>query len=229
MTELYLRLMDAVWAGGACRSCLFVVEGTGQSGIRANWGDGFVHNDTYLAEQAKALTLDRLSSAEPFLTAVLDKPYVAQVVISPHFYCPRVTTDNAAFAGAPAFSKWSRSTGAFGTTGYCPPGRPAAACRQFPVVNGEFGTGFEDGDEEACWRSIVGYMRAEGAAADGRHAPIRSWFYWLWNPESDDTSGGIVGPDYRTITPLGWRKLAALTGEAPELGAGLGLKPWWLA
>ena len=73
-------------------------------------------------------------------------------------------------------------------------------------------------------------MNNEGAAADGLHRPIRSWFYWLWNPESDDTSGGVVGADYRTISPLGWRKLTALTGENKEFkGSGLGLKPWWLA
>ena len=47
---------------------------------------------------------------------------------------------------------------------------------------------------------------------------------------ADDTSGGIVGADYRTISPLGWRKLTALTGENKEFqGSGLGLKPWWLA
>ena len=72
-------------------------------------------------------------------------------------------------------------------------------------------------------------MANEGDAKDSGRAPIRSWFYWLWNPESDDTSGGIVGPDYRNITALGWRKLASLTGETPEFPVGLGLKPWWLS
>ena len=57
---------------------------------------------------------------------------------------------------------------------------------------------------------------------------LKSYFYWVWNPESDDTSGGIVGSDYRAITPLGWRKLQALTGENKEFKDGLDLKPWYL-
>ena len=36
-----------------------------------------------------------------------------------------------------------------------------------------------------CWRGIVDYMNnAPGAARDGWHGNITSWFYWSWNPDS---------------------------------------------
>ena len=132
MTELYLRVMDAAW--GACKNCLFVAEGSGQSGVSLNWGDGFVTNATYLDAEAARMNLTRLANAGPFLTAALARPWVNQLVLSPHFYCPRVTTENVSYAGPPAFAKWSRSTGGLQTKGHCAPG--GAPCRPFPLMNG---------------------------------------------------------------------------------------------
>ena len=40
-----------------------------------------------------------LTSAAPFLDVVLTKPYLNQIVLSPHIYCPCVTAATACFSG----------------------------------------------------------------------------------------------------------------------------------
>ncbi len=50
-----------------------------------------------------------------------------------------------------------------------------------------------------------GFMSAYGDAYpiySGKHATIDSWFWWVWNPNSDDT-GGILGDDWETISMSG--------------------------
>jgi hypothetical protein len=58
-------------------------------------------------------------------------------------------------AGPDGIGKWARSNGYFQTKGYC---TDDGRCRRFPLLNSEFGTGFED-DKEKASRG-VGYRGA---------------------------------------------------------------------
>lgn len=44
-----------------------------------------------------------------------------------------------------------------------------------------------------CLGDFALYMQNTGAAADGRHAAITSWFWWAWNANSGDTGGIVSG------------------------------------
>lgn len=48
------------------------------------WGDGFVTDNATIAA-------DGLSDPNPFFTSLLAKPYLNNVVISPHYYPPSVS------------------------------------------------------------------------------------------------------------------------------------------
>jgi hypothetical protein len=176
MAELYLEAMDGMWAAGVCQDCLFLVEGSGQSNANINWGDGFATDVEFIARKG-------IADPNAFFKALLDRPYLSQVAASPHYYCPRVTTAKKEFAGPTAYEKWDTSHGYLHTgRGYC--NADTGRCRRFALVNGEFGTGFEDDKEAACWASIVDYTTARGTAAGAGRQPVKHWFYWLWNPES---------------------------------------------
>ena len=47
-------------------------------------GDGFATDPAFLKGNPTS------SSAHPFFEAILDKPYLAQIVLAPHLYCPAV-------------------------------------------------------------------------------------------------------------------------------------------
>lgn len=65
-------------------STLFFAEGGGQLGFAQNWGDGFVTDDTVIAQYG-------LSDPKPFFNTVLTRPYANQVIISPHYYPPSIS------------------------------------------------------------------------------------------------------------------------------------------
>ena len=52
-------------------------------GIRCR-GNGFATDPAFLKGNPTS------SSAQPFFDAILDKPYLAQIVLAPHLYCPAV-------------------------------------------------------------------------------------------------------------------------------------------
>ena len=62
-------------------STLLLVEGSGQLAYAMNWGDGFVTDRTKIASYG-------LADANVFFGALLSKPYLSNVVISPHYYPP---------------------------------------------------------------------------------------------------------------------------------------------
>lgn len=61
--------MDALYAIDP--SAIFFVEGCGQAGLGASWGDGF-------CTDAAAIGAYGLSDPRPFFDALLSKPYVGQ-------------------------------------------------------------------------------------------------------------------------------------------------------
>jgi Cellulase (glycosyl hydrolase family 5) len=202
LSDLYLSAMDALYQ--VIPEALFFVEGTGQGGIGANWGDGFVTDATLISQNG-------LSDPNPFFQTLLTKPYVNQVVISPHVYPPSVTNASANFSGTGLWNRLDQSFGYLTKTGYC----NSQTCKLFPVAIGEFGSRFTDSRDLDFLKDFALYLNNNGAAATGKHQAIPHWFYWDWNPNSGDT-GGLVLDDWVTII---WEKINYLTG--------IGLKPWY--
>ena len=174
---------------------LYFVEGTGQSGIEANWGDGF---DTNPAD-IKSLGI---SDPTPFFTSLAKSKYANRVVISPHVYGPAVTTNPMGATGPALIQRLSQSFGYLTQKGFC----SGSSCQVLPVAVGEFGSKFVDPGDLSELEEFLAYCNATGAGADMKHAPIHSWIYWCYNPTSADT-GGIVGDDWRT---LDFKKIAYL-------------------
>ncbi len=70
--DLYLAAMDAIYAVNP--NVLFFIEGTGQSGLADNWGDG-------LCTDASTISSYGISDPNPFFTTLMGKAYLAQVCI----------------------------------------------------------------------------------------------------------------------------------------------------
>ena len=63
---------------------LFFIEGGGQLPYSMCWGDGFVTNKSIIAANG-------LSDPNPFFQTLLTKPYLDNVVVSPHYYPPSIS------------------------------------------------------------------------------------------------------------------------------------------
>jgi hypothetical protein len=203
LKDLYLSVMDALYPIN--HNFLFFVEGTGQGGIGANWGDGFTTDPILISRNG-------LSDPNPFFKALLQKPYTNQVVISPHVYPPSVTNASTNYTGDGLWNRLSSSFGYLTQQGYC----DGTNCKVFPVAIGEFGSRFTDARDIPSMQDIATYFNNTGAAADGKHKAIPNWFYWAWNANSGDT-GGLVTDNWHDIV---WNKIDYLTT--------IGLKPWYL-
>ncbi len=203
LKDLYLSAMDAIHP--ILPEALLFVEGTGQGGIGANWGDGFATDHNLITQYG-------LSDPNPFFQALLQKPYVNQVVISPHVYPPSVTGASSNYSGPGLWNRLSASFGYLTQQGYC---NGTGACKVFPVALGEFGSRFTESRDLDSMRDIAAYLNNSGAAADGKHQAISHWFYWSWNANSGDT-GGLVADNWRDIL---WNKINYLST--------IGLRPWY--
>lgn len=199
LKELYISVMNAVYPINP--EILFFIEGTGQEGIGANFGDGFATDPNLI---------NGMSNPTLFFDTLLTKPYVNHVVISPHIYPPSVTGATSNFSGIGLYKRLSDSFGYLTKTGYC-----HGSCKKFPVAIGEFGSHFTAANDLRSMSDLASYLNNSGAAADGRHTAIKNWFYWSWNPNSSDT-GGIVGDNWVEIQ---WKKIDYLIT--------IGLNPWY--
>jgi len=64
---------------------LFLIQGSGQTYYGAmNWGDGFITD-------RPLITATGMSDPNPFFLELLTKPYLNNVVISPHYYPPTIS------------------------------------------------------------------------------------------------------------------------------------------
>ena len=79
-----LGFVTARCAAQISPTTLFLVEGGGQLPYAMCWGDGFVTNSSIIAA-------NNLSDPNPFFQTLLTKPYLSNVVISPHYYPPSIS------------------------------------------------------------------------------------------------------------------------------------------
>lgn len=126
-------------------------------------------------------------------------------------YPPSVTSNYHNASGAGLFYRMSTSFGTKTTQGYC----AGSDCQRFAVAIGEFGSRFVASSDLQTMSDLAAYLNNQGAAADGAHAPITSWFYWAWNPDSGDT-GGVVDDSWTNVL---WNKVQYLIT--------IGLAPWY--
>jgi hypothetical protein len=191
--DLYIKAMDAIEA--VAPKTLYFIEGTGQGGLQANWGDGFATDNVDIGSMG-------LSNPRPFFAMLLSKPYAKRVVLAPHVYGPAVTTNDKGSSGAELVSRLTKSFGHLTKDGFC----TGKTCHTFPVAIGEFGSKLTDARDVATLSGLSDYLQAKGAGDDGQHYAISNWFWWSWNADSGDT-GGLVTDDW---VSLQWGKLDLL-------------------
>lgn len=215
MGPIYLATMDAI-NSVTNNNNLFFIEGSGQGGISANWGDGFATNSTVISQNG-------LSNPNSFFQSLASRPYLNQVVLSPHVYPPSVTGAGTNFNGNGLYNRLSTSFGNLSKTGYCISG----VCHRYPIAIGEFGSNFTLNNDLLFFKSFANYLNNNNDAVDGLHNPINNWFYWDYNPNSSDT-GGIVANDWITIqwTKINYLSNGSISGSSTNPN-GLGLIPWY--
>jgi aryl-phospho-beta-D-glucosidase BglC (GH1 family) len=193
MARLYERAMDAIHA--ASPASLMLIEGTGQLGtVAMNWGDGF-------ATQPAVVKAGGVDDARPFFASLARKPYLSNVVISPHYYPPTISThrEPEVTTGKGLQKRIMNSWGYLTTQGF--------NGHKFPVVIGETGSRFTDPADAAMMADFAGELRRLKAGV----------VYWCWNANSGDT-GGIVKDDWIGVN---WEKVAWMQKA-------VGLHPWAL-
>ncbi|DBB04409.1 TPA: hypothetical protein ACH3X1_012892 [Trebouxia sp. C0004] len=217
--DLYLAAMDAIYAVNP--NVLFFIEGTGQSGLADNWGDG-------LCTDASTISSYGISDPNPFFTTLMGKQYLDQacicllllscyilllfVVVAPHIYPPSISKATSNYAGSGLFNRLSLSFGTLNKAGYC---LPDGTCHQFAVCIGETGTAFTNALDNPAMADFASYLSNTGSGADGLHNAISNVFWWAWNANSGDTKG-LVQDDWLTVN---WNKVDWL--------ASVGLAPWY--
>lgn len=193
-TEMYIRVMDHLHTITPT-GMLYFIEGTGQTNYGLCWGNGFVTDGTILSKYG-------IDDATPFFQRLLKKPYVKQVVISPHEYGPHIRKSN--IIGKDLVQRMNASYGYLMNKGFCLNG---GACFKFPMVIGEFGSDMDQA-EMPFLNDFAQWMRSQKS---------NSWIVWAVNANSGDT-GGLV--DKTLWQDIRWDKVRFLEAK-------LGLKPWW--
>ncbi|KAG1655305.1 hypothetical protein FOA52_007962 [Chlamydomonas sp. UWO 241] len=187
MTQMYLDTMDALYPINP--SALFLIEGCGQGSYGANWGDGF---------RTSGMEGNVGADPNPFFRALLTKPYVSKVAISPHLYGPSVTTASANFSGTGLWNRMQASFGYLTTTGY--------SGRRFPIVIGEVGSKFQNAGDLQFLPDFRDYLLKAGGAAGYNHNAIPNVIWWSWNDNSGDT-GGLIDGGWKNLI---WQKVQYL-------------------
>lgn len=198
MTPLYLKTMDLIYNLWG-KSALFMIEGTGQVQYNLNWGDGFVTNTQIIKKYS-------LSDPNDFFRAIINKPYLKNIIISPHMYGPSVSKNNRHHKGILLWTRMNESFGYLANQGYCT--LPQKSCYKFPIVMGEFGSEFITKDDIDHLEDFAFYMQ--------RYLDM-NWMFWAYNRNSGDT-GGIVKDNWKDFE---WGKLEWLRRK-------MALKPWYI-
>ena len=197
---------------------LLFIEGTAQSALGSNWGDGFATDDATVSQN--------ISNPKNFFIQLVAQPFINQIVISPHIYGPDGTNNGGPDHSnqATAYAAWSRLHGYLfnnflnvnntNQSGFC----IKDSCHLFPIAVGEFGGKFDSSDpyhqqDVATLVNLATYLTRLGT---GKPASP-SWFYWDWNPNSGNT-GGILKDDWSTIDCNKVNYLKKYLSLSPEVG-----------
>jgi len=169
--DFYLAAIDRLFP--LCPECLFLVEGGGQAAINGvHWGNGFVTDPGVLGKVA-ASTGWVPGSPAAFFEAALGRPWISQLVISPHIYCPAVSGAIQCYSG-PCLHASLRSSYGYLTTapGFC---ASNGKCRVIASIVGELGSTLDPGKETECMQSVVDWVTGTGGAPAGAVAANASW------------------------------------------------------
>jgi hypothetical protein len=194
-TDLYLKTMDALHNIG---NPLFMVEGTGQTSHNINWGDGFATDPQIIRRYG-------IDDPSAFFKALVRKPYLNRVIISPHVYGPTISLSDKASTGEQLFARLNSSFGYLANPGFC----DNTKCTKFPILIGEFGSFFTDKRDIAHLNDFAYWIKTT--------LKEFNWAYWTYNQNSGDT-GGIVENNWQNIA---WQKIRWLVRN-------MQLKPWYL-
>ena len=162
LNALYAAALDALFP--ICRECVFLVEGGGQSSVPGvHWGNGFITDGEVAARRG-------LQTPNAFFDAAIGAgaPWLRQLALAPHIYCPRVSGTADCFEGRCLFEALDASFGELTKgKGYCSPrspanGRGSSPCFVFAAVIGELGSTLENERETSCIASVVDWVMATG-------------------------------------------------------------------
>jgi aryl-phospho-beta-D-glucosidase BglC (GH1 family) len=195
-SDISFAMMDAIYAFD--KDTLFLVEGTGQTNMKLNWGDGFVTDISTIRKYD-------IDDASVFFERLSTKPYRNNLVISPHLYGPTISRNRDTSSGKELWKRLDLSFGYLYQKGFCKKG----TCMKFPIVIGEFGSFFKDPGDITFFRDVSTYIKTRLQNKVG-------WVYWVYNANSGDT-GGIVTDDWQGIDWMKVRWLHSL----------FGLRPWY--
>jgi aryl-phospho-beta-D-glucosidase BglC (GH1 family) len=182
ISKLYLSTMDTLYK---MKQPFFLVEGGGQLGYGGVcWGNGFI-TDTSLGKSFG------IEDAHAFFETLMQKPYLSNVIVSPHLYGPTVSK-HIQFSGQYLKDRLATTFGFLGTKGYC----SKKKCHKFPIVIGEFGSFFQDSRDITYYHEVAKWFRDQ-------FGPYANWMFWCYNQNSGDT-GGLVINNWQD---LAWVKL----------------------
>ena len=136
-------------------------------------GNGFITDSAKISSMG-------VSDPNPFFTELMERPYLKNVVISPHLYGKSIAKIKN-FQGPSLYDALNLSVGYLNKAGYCNSG---GTCHVFPIVVGETGSALTDPDDLLFYESLNNYFKNIGDAQDSVHDPIDNVFWWSWNANS---------------------------------------------
>lgn len=154
LNALYSAALDALFP--ICEECIFLLEGGGQSSVGGvHWGNGFISDEGFAAKM-------NLQTPNAFFDAAIEAPWLRQLALAPHIYCPRVSGAADCYEGECLFESLDASFGRLTTgDGYCSRGK-SKKCVTFPALIGELGSTLENVKETSCIASVVDWVMASG-------------------------------------------------------------------
>ena len=160
LNALYAAALDALFP--ICRECVLLIEGGGHSSVAGvHWGNGFIADEGFAAKMS-------LQTPNAFFDAALGEeggaPWLQQLALAPHIYCPRVSGAADCFTGECLFDSLDRSFGELTRgSGYCSRRTgEEKKCFAFAAVIGELGSTLENERETSCIASVIDWVMATG-------------------------------------------------------------------